>query len=169
MKATRAHKLFCLSLRNAYPAYSEDLWGITASDSPYGYVVWGGPPPVGPIDGSVVPCAAAGSLPFLFDDCVRVLRHIRGRYRDKVWHRYGFLDAFNPLTGWYGPDVIGIDIGITLLMAENRRTGFVWETFMKNAEAQKAMRKVGFRPDGPTRRAGLVRDGEFGTASALGV
>jgi len=24
----------------------------------------------------------------------------------------------NPLTNWYSPDVIGIDVGITLLMAE---------------------------------------------------
>jgi hypothetical protein len=35
-----------------------------------------------------------------------------------VWKRYGFVDAFNH-TGWMAPDVIGIDVGITLLMAEN--------------------------------------------------
>jgi len=32
-----------------------------------------------------------------------------------------------------------------MLMAENQRTGFVWETFMKNREAQRGMRKAGFR------------------------
>jgi hypothetical protein len=42
--------------------------------------------------------------------------------------------------------VIGIDVGITMLMAENKRTGFVWETFMKNREAQTALEKVGFHP-----------------------
>ncbi len=147
VKATKAHKLFCLSLRDRFPHYSEDLWGITASDSQKGYVAWGGPPPQGPLDGTVVPSAPGGSLPFVFEDCVRVLRHIRSRYRKKAWRRYSFVDAFNPLTGWYNPDVIGIDLGITLLMAENQRTGFVWETFMKNPEAQEAMRKVGFRSD----------------------
>jgi hypothetical protein len=145
VKATKAHKLFCLSLRDRFPDYSESLWGISASDYVKGYTAWGGPPPQGPIDGSIVPCATGGSLPFLFDDCMQVLRNLRGRYKDKVWRKYGFIDAFNPLTGWYDADVLGIDLGITMLMAENQRTGFVWEQFMKNAEAQTAMQKVGFR------------------------
>ena len=146
VKATKAHKLFCLSLHDKFPGYGEDLWGISASDYVGGYTAWGGPPPQGPIDGSIVPCATGGSLPFLFDDCIRVLRTIRGHYGQKGWTRYGFVDAFNPLTGWYDSDVLGIDLGITMLMAENYRTGFVWETFMKNAEARSAMQKAGFRP-----------------------
>ena len=40
--------------------------------------------------------------------------------------------------------MVGIDTGITLLMAENVRTGFVWETFMKNPEAQHGMQRAGF-------------------------
>ena len=46
------------------------------------------------------------------------------------------MDAFNPLTNWYDPDVMEIDLGITMLMAENHRTGFVWKTLMKNKKAQ---------------------------------
>ena len=145
VKATTAHKLFCLALVPKFPDYSEDLWGISASDYVGGYTAWGGPPPIGPIDGSVVPCATAGSLPFLFHDCMRVQRNLRTNY-SKAWKRYGLVDAFNPLTGWYDPDVIGIDLGITMLMAENQRTGLVWTTFMKNPEARAAMKKVGFKP-----------------------
>jgi hypothetical protein len=145
VKATKAHKLFCLSLRDRFPDYSDNLWGISASDYANGYTAWGGPPSQGPIDGSIVPCAAGGSLAFQFDDCIRVLRNIRGRYRDKAWTKYSFVDAFNPLTGWYDADVLGIDLGITMLMAENHRTGFVWNTFMKNKEAVAAMQKCGFR------------------------
>jgi hypothetical protein len=144
VKATKAHKLFCLSLHDRFPDYSEDLWGISASDYVKGYTAWGGPPPQGPIDGSIVPCATGGSLPFLFEDCMRVLRNLRGRYAGKVWKKYGFVDAFNPLTGWYDADALGIDLGITMLMAENHRTGFVWNTFMKNPETQAAMQKSGF-------------------------
>jgi hypothetical protein len=44
--------------------------------------------------------------------------------------------------------VLGIDAGISLLMAENARTQFVWNTFMRNPEAQLAMERVGFMPDG---------------------
>ena len=147
VKATKAHKLFCISLREKFPNYSDDLWGISASDWEKGYTAWGGPPAQGPIDGSIVPCATGGSLPFLFDDCIRVLRNIRGRYGERAWTRYSFVDAFNPLDGWYDKDVLGIDLGVTMLMAENHRTGLIWETFMKNPEAQSAMQKVGFKPD----------------------
>jgi hypothetical protein len=41
--------------------------------------------------------------------------------------------------------VVGIDTGITMVMAENLRTGFVWETFMRNREAQKGLERAGFR------------------------
>jgi hypothetical protein len=141
--ATDAHRRFCLELAGRYPHFSEDLWGITASDSPNGYAVWGGPPEMGPIDGTVVPSAAAGSLPFLTGPTLRVLKTIRRRY-ERTWSRYGFINAFNPMTDWYDPDVIGIDTGITLLMAENLRTGFVWNTFMQNANVRRALERAGF-------------------------
>jgi len=148
IKATKAHKLFCLSLRDKFPDYSENLWGISASDYVNGYTAWGGPPPQGPIDGTIVPCATGGSLPFLFDDCIKVLRNFRGPYKDRVWTKYGFRDAFNPLISWYDQDVLGIDLGITMLMAENHRTGFVWEQFMKNEEMKRAMHLAGFKSTG---------------------
>ena len=94
-----------------------------------------------------MPCAAGGSLAFLYGDCIKVLRNIRGAF-PKAWTRYGYVDVFNPLKDWYNPDVIGIDVGITMLMAENQRTGFVWNTFMKNPEAMKAMQLAGFKGNG---------------------
>ena len=142
--ATKVHKLWCLELAREFPDYTEDLWGITASDSARGYAVWGGPPAMGRIDGSVVPCATGGSLPFLPEETIRVLRNIHEKYEQRAWRKYGFVDAFNPLTNWYSPDVIGIDVGITLLMAENARTGFVWEQFMKNDVARTGMARAGF-------------------------
>ena len=98
---------------------------------------------MGPIDGTVVPSAAGGSLPFLPAATLRVLKTIRNRY-PSAWSKYGFVNAFNPLKNWYDSDVIGIDTGIILLMAENLRTGFVWETFMKTAEAKRGMERAGF-------------------------
>jgi len=142
--ATEVHRRFCVELARQFPSYSDDLWGITASDSQQGYIVWGGPPAMGPIDGTVVPSAAGGSLPFMPAATLRVLRNIRNRY-PSAWTKYGFVDAFNPLKNWYDTDVIGIDTGIILLMAENLRTGFVWGTFMKNPEAQRGMERAGLR------------------------
>ena len=143
--ATQAHRAFCRELADEFPHYTEELWGITASDSPKGYAIWGGPPRMGPIDGSVVPCAAGGALPFLPKQSLQVLHTARERYGKRVWSRYGFADAFNPATGWVARDHIAINTGITLMMAENVRTGFFWETFMKNPEITTAMQRVGFR------------------------
>jgi len=142
--ATKAHRIFCTRLVKKFPHFGEDVWGITASDSRKGYVVWGGPPEFGPLDGSLVPSAVAGSLPFLPTECLRCLRTLRERYGKQSWTRYGFADAFNPADGWVGPDVIGINAGITLLMAENLRSGSVWKIFMKNHEVLNAMKRVGF-------------------------
>ncbi len=143
--ATKAHKLFCLSLAEKFPDYAEDLWGISASDSQRGYVAWGGPPEEGHIDGSIVPCATGGSVPFVYDDCMLVLRTIRGRFERRAWGKYSYVDAFNPLNGWFDTDVVAIDLGITMLMIENQRTEFVWKTFMKNSESVTAMDRAGFR------------------------
>ncbi|MGH9533061.1 MAG: glucoamylase family protein, partial [Terriglobales bacterium] len=143
--ATRVHRDWCIGLRKRFPHFGPDLWGITASDSAGGYVVWGGPPAIGPLDGTLVPCAAGGSIPFLPQETIRVLRTMRERFGKKAWKRYGMVDAFNPQTNWYNPDVIGIDLGIMLLMAENARSGFVWETFMRNPEAQRALARAGFQ------------------------
>ena len=143
--ATDVHRRFCLGLANKFPDYSDNLWGITASDSEHGYEVWGGPPSTGPIDGTVVPCASAGSLPFLPGPVMRVLRTIQYRYGAGTWSRYGFVDAFNPRTNWYDSDIVGIDSGISMVMSENARTAFVWDTFMKNPEAQRGMERAGFK------------------------
>ena len=143
VKATLAHRAFCINLAHAFPAYGPEMWGITASDSAKGYLAWGGPPHDPAIDGTVVPAAAGGSLMFTPELSVRALRTMREKYGEKIYGRYGFVDAFNPNTGWVNPDVIGIDQGITLLSAENARTGNVWRWFMKNAEVPLAMQRVG--------------------------
>lgn len=152
--ATRAHKAFCLHLGKPY---ADDYWGITASDYEHGYTAWGGPGSwkphptprdiahgFGPIDGSVVPCATAGSLPFLPADCLRVLQSLKSRWGKYCWGRYGFCDALHPAANWFDPDVLGIDLGISVLMAENLRSGFVWGTFALNPEVATALQKAGF-------------------------
>ena len=144
--ATRALRQFCIDLEQDFPkSYSGDVWGITASDSAKGYVAWGGPPRDSAIDGSVVPCAAGGSLMFAPDICLPALQAMRNRFGTRIYERYGFIDAFNPTTEWVNKDVIGIDIGITLLSAANLRDGIVWKWFMANPEISRAMMLAGLR------------------------
>jgi hypothetical protein len=145
VKATLAHREFCLSLSDKFPGYTENVWGITASDSAKGYRAWGGPPPTPDIDGTVVPSAAGGSLMFTPAITLAALKTMHQRWGDRIYDHYGFVDAFNPNNGWVNPDVIGIDVGITLISAENLRTGNVWRWFMLNKEIPRAMQLAGFR------------------------
>jgi hypothetical protein len=91
-----------------------------------GYVVWGGPP-----DGahrwnrSFPPRPAAHCRFFPKPPCAccatfTITFPTRGA-ATALW-----MHSIHSQS-WYDTDVIGIDTGITMLMAENARTGFVWE------------------------------------------
>jgi beta-glucosidase len=141
--ATRAQqKFFADELSKRFSDYSATMWGLTASDSEKGYLAWGAPPSQPEIDGTVVPCAPAGSLMFVPSITLPALKEIKEKYGDRVYKRYGFVDAFNPLTGWVDSDVIGIDLGISLLSIENLRSGKNWFWFMKNDEIRRALKRV---------------------------
>lgn len=143
VNATYAQRQFFIDvLSKEFPLYSENIWGLTASDSAKGYLAWGAPPRDKSIDGTVVPCAPAGSLMFAPEITLPALKEMKAKYGDKIYGRYGFADAFNPHTGWVDRDVIGIDVGITILSAENLRSGNVWRWFMRNKEMKNALLKV---------------------------
>ncbi len=142
--ATRAHRAWCSQeLSKSFPDYTADVWGITSSSSPRGYSAWGGPPQHGKIDGTVVPCAAGGSLMLTPDICIPALHAMKQQFGGKIRGRYGLADAFNPLTGWVSTDTLGLDVGMILLSAENLRHGNLWRWFMENKEAQRAMDLAG--------------------------
>jgi hypothetical protein len=157
--ATLAQREWSAAQRHRYPHWSRDRWGLTASDSARGYMAWGTPLPGAAgddlSDGTLVPSAPGGSLPFAPVECLTALRSMQAAGGARVWGRYGFVDAFNPETQWASPDVIGISVGITLLMAENLRSGFVWHTFMRAPEVQRGMKRAGFT-EGEARVRGPV-------------
>ncbi len=151
--ATLAQRDWSAAQAKRFPHWSANLWGLTASDGPHGYMGWGTPGQAkDESDGTLVPCAPGGSLPFAPRECLAALRQMRALSLAGLWGRYGFADAFNPETGWVSPDVIGIDVGITLVMAENLRSGFVWSQFMRAPEVRHGMARAGFvhvRADAP--------------------
>lgn len=146
VNATLAHRAFCINLAADFPGYGPNMWGITASDSAKGYLAWGGPPRDPDIDGTIVPSAAGGSLMFTPGLSLAALQTMREKFGARVYGRYGFVDAFNPNTGWVDTDVIGINVGIVLLSAENMRTGNIWRWFMRNREIPRAMVRIGLLP-----------------------
>jgi hypothetical protein len=142
--ATRAQReAFRAQLADRLHGYSDNVWGLTASDSPHGYLDWGASPDDPRIDGTVPPAAVAGSLMLTPDICLPVLRSMLNSYGAKIYGRYEFVDAFNPSTGWVSNDFSGLSAGITLLSAENLRTGGVWRWFMSNPEPERALDIVG--------------------------
>jgi hypothetical protein len=144
--ATNCHRQFCIDLAKDFPGcYSENIWGITSSNSEKGYKAWGGPPRRATIDGTVVPCAPGGSLMLAPEICIPALRAMKENFGDKLYGRYGFTDAFHPVHEWYSSDVLGLDTGITLLSAENLRTGNIWKWFMRNPEIPRALNAAGMK------------------------
>jgi hypothetical protein len=143
VNATRSNQQYCLSL--ALPdTFGKDIWGITASDGPKGYRIYGEIKAFDPVDGTVAPAAAGGSLMFTPDISIPALRAIQERYGDRVFGRYGFVDGYNPRLNWFDTDAVGIDAGITMLSAENLLTGNVWHWFMANEAPSRALELIGF-------------------------
>lgn len=140
--ATYAFRALWNSLRSIYPGMHPDIWGNVPSDSLIGYTIWGSPTSRRDMDGSVTPSAMAGSLMFAPEICLSGLRAARELFSEWVYGPYGFTDTFNPLTRWSNPDVVGINTGITLLSAENLRSGTVWRWFGHSADVQRAMSRL---------------------------
>jgi hypothetical protein len=143
VNATRANRQYSQNL-GLPGTFGPDIWGITASDGPKGYRIYGEIKAFEPVDGTVAPAAAAGSLMFTPDISIPALKAMREHYEDRVFGRYGFVDGYNPTLDWFDTDVVGIDAGITLLSAENLLTGNVWRWFMANEAAAHAMELIGF-------------------------
>lgn len=140
--ATLAQRQFMIDLssqNSKYADYGPNLWGLTPSEGPGGYTVWGGPPANGPIDGTVVPAAPGGSLEFEPRLALDSLENMKNTYGSAVYQKYGLVDAFNPRTGWTSSVVLGIDVGMMLISAENSRSNFVWDVFNQNPVARQSL------------------------------
>ena len=105
-----------------------------------------------PAGGTLAPYGAAMALPYLKSDAMAALRHMRrlnvgGRpiWRDPKSGGYGLPDAFNIDENWISTQVLGIAHGPMLLMIENARSGFVWRTFMSDANILAGIRRAGFQ------------------------
>lgn len=149
-------------LQADYKTYGTVAWGNTSSDGPDGYAAYGNLPAGGTIDidGTLAPAGPIGSIVFVPELVLPTFDYFSSIF--SLQSRYGYKDAFNlgvtdtasafvkrptatiPPSGWFASDVIGIDKGITVLMIENYRSGFVWEYFMRNESVQAGLSVLGF-------------------------
>ena len=84
------------------------------------------------------------------EECIVALKAMR-EHHPRCFARHGYVNAFHPGAangkGWFDTDVIAIDLALTMLMAENQRTGSVRAAFMHNSEIQRALSAACFRID----------------------
>jgi hypothetical protein len=163
-RATIANRKYCITNPAGWKGYSENIWGLTACDGPgngpnanpnvsfMGYSARGAAQWYTVDDGTIAPTAAGGSIPFAPDICITALKTMKNVYGDRIYGKYGFLDAFNlsipnkdGSIGWFDKDYIGIDQGPILVQTENYRSGFVWELMKKNPYIVDGLKKAGFR------------------------
>lgn len=142
--ATLAQRAFCIDMAPRYKTYSEDVWGITASDGPDGYKGYGAPGDI-EHDGTVAPTASITSIIFTPTESQRAIKTIYDRYGSRLWGRYGFGNAFNVDRDWWDQEVVGVDLGMMALAIENYQTRLIWDLTAKIPAIQRGLKGAGFR------------------------
>ncbi len=164
-RATYVQREYAIDNPLGFANYSQECWGITASDGPgpttitvdgrkrrfFDYLGRG--VPNGPDDGTVAPWAVVASLPFAPEIVLPSIRY----YVDEVWldkgDPYGFKTTFNPTYpntsesrfGWVSPWHYGLNQGPIVLMIENHRTHLVWRLMRRCPPIVSGLRRAGFR------------------------
>jgi hypothetical protein len=131
VSAVKANRDFCIENASKHKTYGEDCWGITACIGPTGYKGYGAKPGEGMHDGTIAPSGMAGSIVFDWQESIKGLKYLYDNYKKFLYGKYGFKDAFNLDKDWWAEEYLGIDVGITVLMIENYKTGLVWDKFMR--------------------------------------
>jgi len=133
---------FSMDSSEHFATYQNGVWGLSASDGPFGYRAYGASEVNH--DGTVAPYAAAACLPFTPEIALEGMRAVMSEYGALAWREYGFVSAINEDENWYSRDHIGIDQGDILLMLANAQDSFVWDLFMANPNIQNALDVMGF-------------------------
>ena len=143
-RATLAQRAYCIANPLHRTGYSATLWGLTASDDPFGYSAHGAPPAQND-NGTITPTAAASSIAFQPNEVIPTLHNFYNTY-PALFGTYGFKDAFNldRNPDWYDTDFLGIDQGPIVIMIENYRTEKVWNRFMQNPDIKRGLQQAGF-------------------------
>ncbi len=139
-----AHSLinynYCKANPKKFSGYSENCWGLTASDEKNGYSAH----EPNNDNGTISPTAALSSMPYTPKESMQALRFFYYKLGDKIWKNYGFVDAFNLTDIWFADSFLAIDQGPIIIMIENHRSQLLWKLFMSCPEVKSGMKKTGF-------------------------
>lgn len=132
---------YCKTNPKLYGGYSQDCWGLTASDQQDGYSARD---PTND-NGTIAPTAALAAMPYAPTESMQALRFFYYKLGDKIWKDYGFVDAFNLNNIWFANSFLAIDQGPIIIMIENQRSQLLWKLFMSCPEVKKGMKSLGFQ------------------------
>lgn len=137
---SKINHAYCADNPQNYVGYSDECWGLTASDGFSGYSAHS------PNNdrGVVTPTAALSSMPYTPEESMEALRYFYYILGDKLWGEYGFYDAFDITNSWTANTFLAIDQGPIVVMIENYRTNLLWDLFMSCPEVQAGLTKLGF-------------------------
>ncbi|MCD6205305.1 MAG: T9SS type A sorting domain-containing protein, partial [Candidatus Marinimicrobia bacterium] len=143
------NRAWCIDNPGSFVGYSEDCWGLTASDDPLvGYMAH--EPTTGRDNGTITPTAALSAFPYTPEESMSALKHFYRVLGGDIVGALGFKDAFNQSQEWVAGSYIAIDQGPIIVMIENYRSGLLWENFMANPEIQPMLGAIGFVTDTTT-------------------
>ncbi len=137
---TLINYLYCIRNPKNFVGYSNQNWGLTASDNQAGYSAHS---PTNDL-GVITPSAALSSFPYTPTESMQALKFFYYTIGDRLWGPYGFYDAFNVTQGWTATSYLAIDQGPIIIMIENYRTGLLWNLFMSAPEVQNGLTILGF-------------------------
>ncbi|HXE53746.1 MAG TPA: glucoamylase family protein, partial [Tepidisphaeraceae bacterium] len=140
------NRAFCREIASkSSPTYRESSggwWGISAGDSPSGYVAPG--PLRGDANGTVWPTVALASAPWI-DDVIGpdVERWASSPWWLRVRGKYG-LSPFSASQEWVGNDLIGIDLGCFAATWANAQHGTIHKLWNAHPVARKGLEQLEF-------------------------
>jgi hypothetical protein len=132
---------YCKANPGAHYGYSDQCWGLTASDIPNGYTASS---PTNDV-GVIAPTAALSSFPYTPTESMKALKFFYYKLGDRLWGEYGFKDAFSLEQTWFASSYLAIDQGPIIIMLENYRSGLLWDLFMSCPEVKTGMLHLGFQ------------------------
>lgn len=157
-RATLAQHAYAVDNPNRWRDYGDTIWGLTACDGPkdatetidgrertfHTYHARGATEGDIRDDGTIAPTAAVSSIVFAPELAIPAMTEMSRRYGERLYSKYGFVDAFNPTLDWFDVDYLGIDQGPIIGMIENYRSELVWKTMRRNAHVRRGLERAGF-------------------------
>ncbi len=138
---SKINHAYCKANPKNQAGYHDSMWGLTASDNPWGYNAHS---PTNDL-GVITPTAALSAFPYTPEESMKAMEFFYYTMGDHLWKKYGFVDAFCVGEVWAANSFLAIDQGPIVVMMENYRTQLLWTLFTANSDVKNGMKRLNFK------------------------